>query len=59
MSKQDPNQQEAFVNSNGFEKAITGPHAGYNKYGELDHFYFECSQCGGQSVNRHDLRHCC
>ncbi|MFC6963457.1 hypothetical protein [Halocatena marina] len=25
---------------------ITGPHAGYDKYGRLDHYYWRCERCG-------------
>jgi hypothetical protein len=38
---------------------ITGPHLGYNRFGEIDHTYWQCQRCGAESVHRGDLLTCC
>ena len=30
---------------------VTGPHAGYDRYGRLDHYYYRCERCGLESTD--------
>ncbi|MWG36000.1 hypothetical protein [Halomarina oriensis] len=30
---------------------VTGPHAGYDRYGHLDHYYYRCERCGLESTD--------
>lgn len=30
---------------------VTGPHAGYDRYGRLDHYYYRCDRCGLESTD--------
>jgi hypothetical protein len=31
--------------------SITGPHAGYDRYGRLDHYYYRCERCGLEATD--------
>ena len=30
---------------------VSGPHAGYDRYGRLDHYYYRCERCGLESTD--------
>ena len=30
--------------------SVTGPHAGYDRYGRVDHYYWRCERCGLEST---------
>jgi hypothetical protein len=30
---------------------VTGPHAGYDRYGRFDHLYWRCERCGLESTS--------
>ena len=34
-----------------FDDPITGPHAGYDRFGRLDHVYWRCERCGLESTD--------
>lgn len=31
--------------------AVSGPHVGRDRYGDLDHYYWRCERCGHESVD--------
>lgn len=33
------------------EPSITGPHTGFNAYGQADHHYFRCERCGLETTD--------
>lgn len=37
---------------------ITGPHAGYDMYGRLDHYYWRCERCGLEATTSKLARGC-
>ncbi|WP_254543836.1 hypothetical protein [Halomarina pelagica] len=30
---------------------VSGPHAGYDRYGRLDHYYWRCERCGLEATD--------
>jgi hypothetical protein len=30
---------------------VSGPHAGYDRYGRLDHYYYRCERCGLEATD--------
>lgn len=40
------------------DPAVTGPHAGFDRYGRFDHYYYRCERCGLESTD-HRLRRGC
>ena len=38
---------------------VTGPHWASEEHGAAFYSFFECRECGAQSVNRRDLLGCC
>jgi hypothetical protein len=30
---------------------VTGPHAGFDRYGRFDHYYYRCERCGLESTD--------
>ena len=51
--------QESAGTTDDSETRITGPFAGYDQYGRLDHYYYRCARCGAESVRETDLEACC
>ncbi|MFH5799787.1 SWIM zinc finger family protein [Haladaptatus sp. CMAA 1911] len=41
------------------EKEISGPHVGRDKYGNVDHHYWECESCGAEATREEALEDCC
>ncbi|WP_254537857.1 hypothetical protein [Halomarina litorea] len=37
---------------------VTGPHAGYDRHGRLDHYYWRCERCGLEATD-HTLESGC
>ncbi|MFC6941593.1 hypothetical protein ACFQE8_16725 [Salinirubellus sp. GCM10025818] len=37
---------------------VTGPHAGYDRYGRFDHYYYRCERCGLESTDPALVRGC-
>lgn len=31
---------------------VSGPHAGYDRHGRLDHYYWRCERCGLETTDR-------
>jgi hypothetical protein len=31
---------------------VTGPHAGYDRHGHLDHYFWRCERCGLETTDR-------
>ena len=42
----------------GRDPAVTGPHAGLDRYGRLDHRYYRCERCGLESTDPALARGC-
>lgn len=40
------------------DPAVTGPHAGLDRYGHLDHRYYRCERCGLESTDPALVRGC-
>jgi hypothetical protein len=55
MSTETTRRQEAI----GTDERISGPHLGWNKYGEPDHEYYRCERCGAESSQEKHLHGCC
>ncbi len=40
------------------EPTVTGPHAGFDRYGRFDHLYYRCERCGLESTDPALARGC-
>lgn len=40
------------------DPSVTGPHAGYDRYGRFDHYYWRCERCGHETTDA-GVRHGC
>jgi hypothetical protein len=38
---------------------ISGPYTGYDKYGNVDHTYWTCEDCGAEATRKDVLTDCC
>ncbi|WP_433633043.1 hypothetical protein [Halomicrococcus sp. NG-SE-24] len=38
---------------------ITGPHVRQDTYGNVDHHYWRCEQCGAETTDKRALDNCC
>ncbi|WP_231189196.1 hypothetical protein [Haladaptatus sp. DYF46] len=41
------------------EERISGPYTGYDKYGNADHTYWKCEDCGTEATRKGALTDCC
>ncbi|GAA0255811.1 hypothetical protein ACFFQF_16335 [Haladaptatus pallidirubidus] len=37
---------------NDEDECISGPHTGYDKYGNVDHTYWQCDGCGAEAIRK-------
>ncbi|WP_435158828.1 hypothetical protein [Haladaptatus sp. DFWS20] len=49
---------EAFPSEDEDER-ISGPYTGYDKYGNVDHTYWKCENCGAEATRKDALTDCC
>jgi hypothetical protein len=40
------------------DSEVTGPHAGFDRYGRFDHYYYRCERCGLESTDPALVRGC-
>ncbi|WP_390185371.1 hypothetical protein [Haladaptatus pallidirubidus] len=50
---------EAFPSEDDKDERISGPHTGYDKYGNVDHTYWQCGGCGAEATRKGALTDCC
>ncbi|MFC5969951.1 hypothetical protein ACFPYI_01270 [Halomarina salina] len=50
LQRQEPADYGGIDRSGGRPR-ITGPHAGYDRYGRLDHYFYRCERCGLESTD--------
>ncbi|GKZ15358.1 hypothetical protein [Haladaptatus sp. T7] len=41
------------------DERISGPYTGYDKYGNVDHTYWTCTNCGAEATRKGALTDCC
>ena len=41
------------------DERISGPYTGYDKYGHVDHTYWQCGDCGAEATRKGSLTDCC
>ena len=58
MSMIDSAAQERAATTDA-QPTITGPHTGLDKYGNVDHHYYRCEDCGDEWVTSLDHNHEC
>ena len=59
MNANDPAELDRSATTYEPENRITGPHPGEDQYGRIDHYFYRCTECGVESVDKQDLRWCC
>jgi hypothetical protein len=50
---------EAFLSEENDDDRISGPHTGYDTYGNVDHKYWTCENCGAEATRKGALTDCC
>jgi hypothetical protein len=41
------------------DERISGPYTGYDKYGNVDHTYWQCEDCGAEATQKEAPTDCC
>ncbi|WP_435159237.1 hypothetical protein [Haladaptatus sp. DFWS20] len=41
------------------DERVSGPYTGYDKYGNVDHTYWACKDCGAEATRKDALTDCC
>ncbi|WP_266080775.1 hypothetical protein [Haladaptatus caseinilyticus] len=49
----------AFPSEDDKDERISGPYTGYDKYGNVDHTYWTCEDCGAEATRKGALTDCC
>nr|WP_255666476.1 hypothetical protein [Haladaptatus sp. DYF46] len=52
----DDGTLEAFPSD---DERISGPYTGYDTYGNVDHNYWTCEDCGAEATRKGALTDCC
>ncbi|GAA0250762.1 hypothetical protein ACFFQF_27120 [Haladaptatus pallidirubidus] len=54
----DDGTLETFPSADTDER-VSGPYTGHDKYGNVDHTYWKCEECGAQATRKGALTDCC
>ena len=41
------------------DERLSGPYSGYDTYGNVDHKYWQCEDCGAEATRKGALTDCC
>ncbi|SIR89335.1 hypothetical protein SAMN05421858_4409 [Haladaptatus litoreus] len=55
----DDGTLDAFPSEDNDDERISGPHTGYDTYGNIDHTYWTCEDCGAEATRKGALTDCC